>query len=500
VPGRGYRFVSSVTRLEPAVPPPESARLFGNGSDAPHIAELRNSENPGALNQARSIPVAAAHRDRHKLLRDVMAALIGAVGLLVVVVGGNWQLPWSRETLPIPRLSVVVLPFANLGEDKEQQYFADGITEDLTTDLSRISDMVVISRSTAFTYRDKPIDTKQIGRELGVRYVLEGSVRRSGDQVRVTAQLINAETDAHLWAERFDRNTGDLLVVQNEITSQIANALGVELINREAARPTEHPDALDYILRGRASFSKPPSRDNYAEMVGLFEHALALDPQSVEAQGWLAVVLAIRVGTGMTESTATDLARAEALIDQAMRGSPRSGSLHLAKGHVLRAQRRCDEAIAEFETALEWNRNSVLALDGLAMCKLYIGSIEQVISLDERAIRLSPRDPVIGWWYLQIGTVHLLQSRTDEAIVWFEKARSALPGVPSFHSRLASAYALIGETERAAAELAEARRLSGATYSSLAPLKSAFWGVPKMRALFEATYFAGLRKAGMPEE
>ncbi len=164
-----------------------------------------------------------------------------------------------------PRLSIVVLPFANLSNDPEQQYFADAVTEDLTTDLSRIADMFVISRNTAFTYKDKPVNTKQIGRELGVRYVLEGSVRRSGNQLRVTAQLIDAETDAHLWAERFDRDTGDLFALQNEITSRIAIALNLELIGAEAARPTERPDALDYILRGRAALDKTASRDNYAE-------------------------------------------------------------------------------------------------------------------------------------------------------------------------------------------------------------------------------------------
>jgi adenylate cyclase len=151
-----------------------------------------------------------------------------------------------------PRLSIVVLPFANLSDDREQQYFADGITEDLTTDLSRIDGSFVISRNTAFTYRDKPIDTKQIGRELGVRYVLEGSVRRSGNQVRVNAQLIDAETDAHLWAERFDRDTSDLFALQDEITSRIAVTLNLELVRAEAGRTTEHPEALDYILRGRA--------------------------------------------------------------------------------------------------------------------------------------------------------------------------------------------------------------------------------------------------------
>jgi len=170
-------------------------------------------------------------------------------------------LPASNVTAPpptsrpaaAPRLSIFVLPFTNLSNHPDQQYFADGITEDLTTDLSRISDMFVISRNTAFTYQGKRIDTKQIGRELGVRYVLEGSVRRSGNQIRVNAQLIDAESDAHLWAERFDGDMSDLFALQNEVTSRIANALNLELINVEAARPIEHPGVLDYILRARAA-------------------------------------------------------------------------------------------------------------------------------------------------------------------------------------------------------------------------------------------------------
>src|SRR5207245_2909233 len=193
------------------------------------------------------------------------------------------------QPLVAPRLSIVVLPFANLNNDPEQQYFADAVTEDLTTNLSRISGSFVISRNTAFTYKDKPVNAKQIGRELGVRYVLEGSVRRSGNQVRVSAQLIDAATDTHLWAERFDRDTGDLLALQNDITRQIAIALNLELVIAEAARPTEHPDALDYVLRGRAAGNKGNTPDNLAHAVDLFEHALALDPQSVEAQSLLAL-------------------------------------------------------------------------------------------------------------------------------------------------------------------------------------------------------------------
>jgi adenylate cyclase len=406
--------------------------------------------------------------------------------------------------LPAPRLSIVVLPFTNLSDDREQQYFADGVTDDLTTDLSRVEHMFVISRNTAFTYRNQRVPTKQIGRELGVRYLLEGSVRRSGNQVRVNAQLIDAETDAHLWAEQFDRDTDDLFALQNEITSRIASALGVELIAAEATRPTEHPIAQDYILRGRAARLKPNSRDVYAEAISLFEHALAIDPQSVEAQTRLAGSLVSRVMNGLTDSVKDDLVRTEELIDQALAASPRYASAHLVKGELLRAQGRSDEAIPEYEMALALNRNLMVAVIGLTWCKLSAGPLDEVIPLAEQAIRHSPRDQGIGHCYYLIGTVHLLQSHIDEAIVWFEKARSAIPAAPFPRSRLAAAYALRGETERAAAELAEARRLDGGDlFSSIAHLKDfpgAWQGVPKIRALYEPTYFAGLRKAGMPEE
>jgi tetratricopeptide (TPR) repeat protein len=228
---------------------------------------------------------------------------------------------------------------------------------------------------------DKPIDTKQLGRDLGVRYVLEGSVRRSGSQVRVSAQLIDAQTDAHLWADRFDRDTGDLFALQNEITSRLANALGAELIAAKAARPTEHPDALDYILRGRAVLFKPRTRDTFREAINFYERALALDPQSIEAQCRLVYVLAVRVLNGMADSAAVDLARAEGLVDQALAASPRYALAHLVKGHVLRAQGRWEAAIPEYEAALALNHNLVAGLTNLGWCKLYAGSIEEVTPL-----------------------------------------------------------------------------------------------------------------------
>jgi adenylate cyclase len=412
--------------------------------------------------------------------------------------------PASSSQVPAvaPRLSIVVLPFTNLSNDPEQGYFADGITEDLTTDLSRIAHMLVISRGTAFSYRNRPVGAKQIREELGVRYVLEGSVRRSGNRVGVNAQLVDTDTSAHIWAERFDQSAGDLLTLQDEITGRIAVTLNLELIAEEAARPVGQPDALDYIFRGRAASRKPQSPDNYEETVSLFERALALDPHSVEAQSRLAIALTSRVLDQMTSSKAVDVARAATLVGQTLDAAPSSPLAHFAKGQLLRVEKRYAEAIPEYEMAITFDRNWVNALPLLAECKLFVGAIDAVIPLHEQAIRLSPRDPFIAIWYFRIGVAHLLQSRIGDAIVWLEKARGINPELPYVHSHLASVYALRGEVERSAVELAEARRLSrDGRYSSVTHLQAtAYYGVPKIRALYEATYFAGLRKAGMPEE
>jgi adenylate cyclase len=401
-----------------------------------------------------------------------------------------------------PRLSIVVLPFINLSDDREQQYLADAITDDLTTDLSRIPDLVVLSRNTAFTYRDKRTDTRQIGRELNVRYVLQGSVRRSGNRIRVNTQLIDTDTDIHIWAERFDHTTDDLFALQDEATSQIAVALNLELTDAEARRPTDHPDALDYILRGRAVLYRGSTPQNFYEAIQLSEKALALDPGSIGGQALMARALIGRVLEQMTDSVEQDIARAAELVEQTLAKSPRHALAHFVKGQLLRAKNRFEAAIPEYEAAIALDRNSVLALAALGQCKFFTGALEEVIPAQKQAIRLSPRDPNVANWYWRIGRVHLLQSRPDEAILWTERARSANPSLAGPHGWLASAYALKGDMDRAAAELDQARRLSGdSRYASIARYKSAqSFGSPTTHALAEDTFFAGLRKAGVPEE
>ena len=465
---------------------------------------------------AASVPAEAPRRRRGA--RRATAAVAAMAFVIAAIAWSLWPATRSSPTPTVasapaaaslsppaiaPRLSIVVLPFANLSTDPEQQYFVDGITEDLTTDLSRLAGMVVISRSTAFTYRNKPVNAKQIGRELGVRYVLEGSVRRSGHRVRVNTQLIDAEADRHVWTERFDRDRGDLFRLQDEITRRIAMAVDGEVVRAEAARPTVNPDALDYILRGRAALDKPASRDTYAEIIGLYERALALGPRSAEVQSRLANALLARVLDQMTDSAAADRERAEGLIVQALAASPRSYYPHYAKAQLLRERDRCEEAIPEYETVIALFRNFQSAYAHLGWCKFWTGSIEELIPLHQHAIRLDPHG-ANDLYYFRIGLAHLVQSRTDQAIVWLEKARSGIPAHALTRASLASAYAIKGEIERAATELAALRRLaSDDRYSSIARLKAVgfgYFGVPTVRTLLETTYFAGLRKAGMPEE
>ena len=547
MPRRGYRFVgpvvlggkASVTAALPQVDAPRDAEPVRHGEVERRQITVPSCELAGAG--------AGADGTRLEDLREAAGAFqqwsrpswrgraiigISTAATLVVACLVWWLWPasnffsragrpaeqatgstMSAATMPTvaisaplvaPRFSIVVLPFANLSNDPDQEYFADGIAEDLTTDLSRISGLFVISRNSAFTYKGKPVDTKQIGRELGVRYVLEGSVQRSGNQIRVNAQLVDAETDAHLWAERFDGDMSDLFALQDEVTRRIAISLKLELIVAEAARPTGNLDALNLVLRGRSMYLRPMSRHRDDEIISLFQRAFELDPGSVRAQIVLAGALANRQLDGFDWSVA-DIEQAEALSTRALAAAPRNSAAHFARAQVLSAQGRLDEAISEYEIVLASDRNNVNALANMGRCRMFIGPIEDGISAQLQALRLSPRDPNIGSWYFRIGQARLLQSRFEEAILWLEKACGALPKLATRRASLAAAYALHGDAEQAAGELIEAQRLN-ANYSSIARLKPALFrsqlrgARPEIRALFETTYLAGLRKSGMPEE
>ena len=260
---------------------------------------------------------------------------------------------------PVPRLSIVVLPFANFSGDPAQDYFADGITESLTTDLSRISGSFVIARNTAFTFKGNAVGAQKLGQELNVRYVLEGSVQRGGNRLRVNAQLIDAETGSHLWAERFDKPIADLFDVQDEIVSSLANTLNAQLIEAEARRAarSHNPDAMDLYFQGTSCWNKGMTPGYMAQAKAFFERALTLDPGHVEALVAIAAVDSSVGGNFMVDDRDARFAAAEATVNKALTISPQHPRGHLVLGSVLNATRRAAQGIRECELALALDRN-----------------------------------------------------------------------------------------------------------------------------------------------
>jgi len=333
---------------------------------------------------------------------------------------------------PPPRLSIVVLPFANLGGDPEQDYFVDGVTESLTADLSRISGSFVIGRSTAFTYKGRHVDLKQIGRELNVRYVLEGSVQRSGNRLRVNVQLIDAETGAHLWAERFDKPLADLFDMQDEIVARLANQLGAQLIAAEARRAERapHPDSTDLYYQGLVWFNKGNTREFMTRARDFFERALALDPDNVDALIGTAQVDAISGASCLTDDAVKALAAAEVALTKALLLVPNSAIAHFYMGVVQRHTNRPTHAIAEFERALALNPNLANARANIGLAKLFDGRAEETERDVNEALRLSPRDQRAWLWMAFLGNAQMQLGMNEDAVKWFRRGIELNPNLP----------------------------------------------------------------------
>ena len=346
--------------------------------------------------------------------------------------------PRSTPAVAASRLSIVVLPFTNLSNDPEQEYFADGITDDLTTDLSRIAGSFVIARNTAFTYKGKPVEVKQIARDLGVRYVLEGSVRRLGDLVQVNVQLIDGESGAHVWADRFDTDRVNLAKAQDEITGRLARTLRLELVGaagRQIEREsTADPDAGDLVMRGWAWVYRPFSPANRQEARRAFEQALTIDPGSVEARVGLASVLSVDLVQGLSSTVEQDRVRAEQLLLEALERDPNNARAHEAMAWLRRSEKRWTEAKIEFETALALDRNYAVAAYGLGETFRFLGQPDVAIPYTQKAIQLSPRDPVLYAFYWGMGANHLLLGKTDKAVELFRTARAENPRLWYTHS------------------------------------------------------------------
>jgi TolB-like protein len=355
--------------------------------------------------------------------------------------------------LTSPRLSIVVLPFANLGGDPEQEYFVDGVTESLTTDLSRISGSFVIARNSAFSYKGKSPDVRQVGRDLNVRYVLEGSVQRGGNRLRINVQLIDTENGNHLWAERFDKPVADLLDVQDEIVSRLANALDTQLIEAEARRAERalHPEAVDLIFQGRACFNKGLTTENMAQSRDFFEHALALDSGNIEA-----LVGAARVDTAvgasfLTEDPGAHLSVAEVTLVKALTMAPQHAVAHATLGIVLISTKRATQGISECERALTLDRNFALAHGYIGNAKCLLGRGVETESHVNEALRLSPRDIFAHYWMAWVGFAKFQASADAEAAAWLRRGLEANRNYPLAHFHLAAALALLGSLDEARA-------------------------------------------------
>ena len=358
--------------------------------------------------------------------------------------------PAPEKSAP-PRLSIVVLPFANMGGGAEQEHFVDGVTESLTTDLSRIRGSFVIGRNTAFTYKGKAVDLKQIGRELNVRYVLEGSVQRSGNRMRVNVQLIDAETGNHLWAERFDKPLADLFDMQDEIVARLAGALNAQLVAAEARRAEQalNPDSTDFYFQGLAWFNGGMSPDNLAEARSFFDRALSADPDNVDALIRSARVDMIEGILYFAPDPMAAFPAAEAKLTKALSSVPDHALGHMYLGLVEMWTKRAAEGIAECEHALALDRNLAHAHSSIGFGKIFIGRAEETEAHIVEALRLSPRDTMAYVWMTNGGLAKLHLGSHEQAVAWFRQAIEANRNFPPGYFWLAAALAQLGRLDEA---------------------------------------------------
>jgi TolB-like protein len=398
-----------------------------------------------------------------------------------------------------PRLSIVVLPFANIGGDPEQEYFADGVTESLTTDLSRISGAFVIGRNTAFTYKGKAVDLKQIGRDLNVRYVLEGSVQRDANRMRISAQLIEAETSAHLWAERFDKPLGDLLQMQDEVVARLGNAVAYRLTALEARRVERepNPESADLHLQGWALMQKGISPDSLANARRLFERALTLNPDNIQALVGVAHVDLLVAEILYPHDRAARFAAAEAALTKALSVAPEHAFAHLCLGIIQIHTNRILQGIRECERALELNQNLAIAHAHIGLGKLQMGRAEETETHIREALRLSPNDVTAYLFHMFAGLAELHLGKDVEAVAWLRRSIEASRSSPMPHFFLAAALAHRGQLPEARAEV-EAGLAINPTLT-ISRMRAAQSIDNPAAAAGEERVIVGLRMAGLPE-
>jgi TolB-like protein/Tfp pilus assembly protein PilF len=398
-----------------------------------------------------------------------------------------------------PHLSIVVLPFANLSGDPAQDYFVDGVTESLTTDLARIRGSFVIGRHTAFTYKDKAVDLKEIGRELNIRYVLEGSVQRSGNRLRVNVQLVDAKTAHHLWSERFDKPVAALFDMQDEIVSRLANTLNAQLIAAEARRAERllQPSSLDLYFRGMARWNKSWTPEHMRQARGYFERALELDPENVDALVGIAAIDTASAGHFIADDADLRFKAAETALVKALSLAPEHALAHMFLGAVQFLSGRAAQGAAECEHALALNRNLAEAHSFLGIAKTMVGRSMETEAHVQEALRLSPLDEGVHRWTSYVAAAKLHFGADAEAVMWIRRSLKANTNYPWAHFLLAAALSLSGELDEARAAAKAGLTLDpGFTIRRLKAFP--FSGNEQFRA-GSRRIIQGMRLAGIPE-
>jgi len=402
----------------------------------------------------------------------------------------------EKMALPLPdKPSIAVLPFANMSGDPEQEYFSDGITEDIITALSKFRWFFVIARNSTFTYKGKAVDVKTVAQDLGVRYVLEGSVRKAGSRVRITAQLIDASTSHHVWAERYDRDLKDIFAVQDEITENIVTSIGPEFLSAEMRRAQRRDvrslDAWDYIMRAAFHHSRYRKED-VAEAQRLLRKAIELDPFNAEGFCLLAFTHLMQVQFGWSESADQSIQEAAKAADNAIALDDRDAWAHTALGLVDLISRRYDDAIRRLKKAIDLNPSLANAYGALGQALALAGEYDAAVEQMNKAIHLSPRDPFLVYWFGHMGLAAFTEERYDEACEWGMKSIRENPRFPGGHRLLAAGCGQLGRIEEAQAALKELLFLMpGMTIDDVRKQ------VPFKDASHMERYLDGLRKAGL---
>ena len=401
----------------------------------------------------------------------------------------------------IPPLSIVVLPFANMGGDLEQEYFVDGVTDNLTTDLSRIAGAFVIGRGTAFTFKGKAVDAREVGRELNVRYALEGSVQRGGNRFRVNVQLTDTETGAQVWSERFDKPAADLLDMQDEIVSRLANTLNAELIQAEARRAERsiRPDAMDLYFQGRAFLSKGITPAVMVRARDFFARALALEPDNIEAAVAAAHVDLAVGSSSMADDSPAHFRAAEKVLNSVLLRAPNHPRAHMLLGAVQIRTNRAAKGIAECRQALALDRNLADAHGFIGLGKHALGRGEEAEGHIQEALRLSPRDMRAFLWFMIVGMAKLMSNSDLEALDWLRRSVEANPNFALSHFHLAGALAMMGDVKEARSSAEAGLALDPSFTIRRYDVSNLFLSDNPVWLARRERFYKGMRAADLPE-